>query len=1117
MKSTNFIGVASALLLLFFVGNTYSQTQDVLGHGFDIRYIDPLDWGNSSKGKVLLKGTPVRSANSQSFPETHVFVTNSYEFERNVLEADTLDYPYIAYNSKAHYKLYDTSENPEVLMVYTKKKIGTETALLLTRTSIPDSAFVEDFNRLGRDITPNGFIARYGTHMAQEVAYGGVFILQNSIAKNDYIYSPYDKDTFKEKVIEDIQQQQLNNEDIDPFINAKKGRPYTIGGDKNQLWFTSWEGTVSKNTQAPIEVRMIPVVEILRSLSLPTVKEKSEKIKLLDDATTAAIQEARENVSKKQASTFFKKYSLRFKQEIISFVKKSMGPVKTDGDDYTGDIFFGGFSKDEALLHTKPLIERGGLRLETLITDEVVTLDKNVIVTIKPEDIEYGYMSVWDDTKKLFKSKDRKRLRVAGSEEAKTYYKDALLNNVQKTVTLTSIDDHIYEVIYTMELVRETDLLKNTNTQYNYVIDSEIVAAAATGNIERLESLFLRNANVSAQGLIEAVIVNKQPSEILNYILDKGVTPTTRDLDVLFEREHFNEEYALILLERGAAPKNNMIYKAVAYKSAPVVYALFREGAQPRNNDLSFALQLRYYPTVKALMSEDYDVFEADMDQLLLAIENEDNDLAKKFIEMGATADASMLEKAIKTEDIALKNTVIPVTEANQESLEVAASIDDEALFEYFIDKEAKINTNVAVEMAIDNENVNILDMGLKNGGEPSEALEYAISKENKPAIEVALKNKAKPEPVFSYAIESEDIQLFEDVLLTYGGSYEDALTASVKGDKLEFAQLVLAENNDTLNTSEVIPIAVENENLEMVTLLVDNSANPTEGIETAVRVENIPIVQYLISEGAETLSPELIMSAVKVENLELSKVLIEEGDANVNDAIQVAAETANTDITAYLLDKGATADDALKDAMETTNEEIILMLMEKTTSIGDNALSIASRKGNLNVVKYLSGKKDFDIQDGLLDAIYYKQDDILNYLLQAGAKPSPKLVKDAISVNYISGIKTLINNGVDVNHIYDTNETALLISIKEIAPEDAELISFLLDKGADINATNGSGETAIHLALQRGPSFIEVVKILMSNEADLTVKTIKGKTPLDYAPNREIKSLIKKGLKNYH
>ncbi len=1114
MKSTHTPKVVLILLLFIFTGNAYSQTQDVLGQGFDIRYVDPLDWSRSSKGKTLLQGTPERTPNAQSFPETHLFVTNSYEYEQKVLETDTVNFPFVAHNSNAHYKLYDTAESPDVLMVYTKKKVGTETALLRLKGSVLDSALVEDFNRLGRDITPSGFIARYGTHIAQAVAYGGVFLLQNSIAKNDYIYSPYDEEAFKEKVIQDITQQQLNAIDTDPFINAKKGRPYTVGGDTDQLWLNTWEKTVSKRTQSPIEIRMTPIVDILRAFPLPDIKDKSEKITLLDSMTTLAIQTARANVSKKKKSTFFKKYSLRFKQEIVSFVKKSMGPVKTDGNDYTGDIFFGGFSKDEAMLQTKPLIDRGGLRLETLITDEVVTLDKNVIVTIKPEDIEFGYMSVWDDTKKLFKSADRKRLRVAGSKEAKTYYKDALLSNVQKTITLTSVDDHIYEVVYTMELVRETNLLKNTNTQYNYVIDSELVAAVATGNVERLEKLFLRNGNLSAQGLIEAVITNKQSTTILNYILDKGVVPTTRDLDILFERQHFNPEYALILLERGAVPKNNMIYKAVAYKSAPVVYALFREGAQPRNNDLSFALQLRYYPTVKALMSEEYEVFDAGEDELLLAIENEDAALAQKFIAMGATANASMLDQAIKTENSDLKNTVIPVTEASNESLEVAAAADDDRLFEYFIDKDAKINTNVAVEMAIDNKNTNILDLGLKNGGEASEALTYAIEKENKPAIEVALKNKAIPEPVFAYAIESEDIQLFEDVLRLYGGSYEEALKESVKGNEITFAQLVLAENKELLNTSEAIPIAVENENLEMVTLLVNNSGNPTEGIETAVRKENIPIVQYLISEGAETMSPELITSAVKVQNLALSKVLIEEGNADANDAIQAAAETANVDITSYLLGKGATADEALKDAMETTNEEIILMLMEKSTSINEKALSIACRKGNLTVVKYLSEKKDYDIQEGMLDAIYYKQDEILHYLLSAGAQSSPELLKEAISVNYGNGIKALINNGVDVNHVYDTNETALLLCIKEMSANDASIIRFLLEKGADINLTNGYGETAMHLAAQRGASFIEVTKLLVTNNADLKLKTLKGKTPLDYASDKEVKSLIKKELK---
>jgi len=1110
------IKVVTILLVVFFIENTYSQSnKDVLGHGFDIRYIDPLDWSNSSKGKVILQGNSIRTEKKQSFPESYFFVTNSHEFESKVLESDSINYPYIAHNSNAHYKLYDTSENTEVLMVYTKKKIGTETVVLPIKNSILDSAFIEDFNRLGRDITPHGFIARYGTHIAQEVAYGGVFMLQNSIAKNDYIYSPYNKETFKEKVIADIEQKQRDLEDIDPYINTKKGRVYSVGGTIDASWFTTWEKTISKKTQSPIEVRMTPTVEILRSMSLPTIKNKSKKIRLLDSITTVAIESARKQLSKKESNSFFKKYSLRFKQKITSFVKKSMGPVKTEGDDYTGDIFFGGFSKDEALLHTKPLIERGGLRLETLITDEVVTLDKQVIVTIKPEDIEYGYMSVWDDTKKLFKSKDRKRLRVAGSEGAKTYYKDALLSNVQKTITLTSVDDHIYEVVYTMELIKETVLLKNINTQYNYVIDSELVTAAVTGNMKRLQEFFLRNANANAQGLIKAVIVNKQPAKILNYILDKGARASTQDLDILFERQNFNPEYALILLERGAIPKNNMIYKAVAFKSAPVIYALFREGAQPRNNDLSFALRLGYYPAVKALMSEEYEVFEAGKKELLLAIENDDTELASKFISMGATADASMLSKAAEIGDLELKNIVIPVTEATHESLEVAASINDTNLFQYFIDKNAKIGTNTAVEIAIDNKNIDILDMGLKNGGKSSEALQYAILKENKPAIEIALKNKAIPEPVFSYALAREDIHLFKDALVTYGGSHEIALQESVKGNNLEFTQLVLAQNNKLNNTSDVVPIAVENENLDIVTLLVDNSANPNEGIETAVRIENIPIVQYLISKGAKTMDPELITSAVKVENLELSKVLIEEGNADVNNAIKVAAETANVNITSYLLEKGASADEAFKDAMETKNEDIILMLIKNVTSINENALSIACRKGNLQVVKYLSEEKGFEVQKGLWDAIYYKQDHILKYLLKVGAQTSPKLLKDAISVNYFFGVKTLINNGIDINYIYDTNETPLLICIKEIDVENIQTVRFLLENGADINATNNNGETATHIAAYRGANFIDITKMLIINKANLTLKTLKGETALDYASDKEVKLLLKKAMRN--
>ena len=211
---------------------------------------------------------------------------------------------------------------------------------------------------------------------------------------------------------------------------------------------------------------------------------------------------------------------MQFRQEIISIVKTSTGQDEQNKTDFTGDIFFGGFSKDEAILLTKPLIERGGLRLETLITDEKVSLDRNVLITIKPEDIKKGYVSVWDDTKKLFKGDGRTRLRVSGPPEAHTTYKEALRRVVKKTVQIETIDKDLYEIVYSLELVKQSEFITNLQDTYNYTLDSEIVAAVSNANLKRLDSLFIQNGNSQASGLIKAIILNKHSNYLLNYILD---------------------------------------------------------------------------------------------------------------------------------------------------------------------------------------------------------------------------------------------------------------------------------------------------------------------------------------------------------------------------------------------------------------------------------------------------------------------------------------------------------------------------------------------------------------------------------------------------------------------
>jgi hypothetical protein len=57
--------------------------------------------------------------------------------------------------------------------------------------------------------------------------------------------------------------------------------------------------------------------------------------------------------------------------------------------------------------------------------------------------------------------------------------------------------------------------------------------------------------------------------------------------------------------------------------------------------------------------------------------------------------------------------------------------------------------------------------------------------------------------------------------------------------------------------------------------------------------------------------------------------------------------------------------------------------------------------------------------------------------------------------------------------------------------------MKLLLAKGADINAVNDNGETALHLAVSRGDG---LVKFLAEQGAGLDIKDKAGRTPLDVA-----------------
>ena len=62
---------------------------------------------------------------------------------------------------------------------------------------------------------------------------------------------------------------------------------------------------------------------------------------------------------------------------------------------------------------------------------------------------------------------------------------------------------------------------------------------------------------------------------------------------------------------------------------------------------------------------------------------------------------------------------------------------------------------------------------------------------------------------------------------------------------------------------------------------------------------------------------------------------------------------------------------------------------------------------------------------------------------------------------------------------------------------EAIKAVTLCLDRGADINAVNSNGQTALHLAVEQSDA---VVALLATRGAKLDIKDKQGQTPLDVA-----------------
>jgi uncharacterized protein len=312
--------------------------------------------------------------------------------------------------------------------------------------------------------------------------------------------------------------------------------------------------------------------------------------------------------------------------------------------------------------------------------------------------------------------------------------------------------------------------------------------------------------------------------------------------------------------------------------------------------------------------------------------------------------------------------------------------------------------------------------------------------------------------------------------------------------DLEEIKALVQNVNFSRADFVNLLMESIGSENLEAVRFLIKVDSNINfevifgDGtpLNYAVLKENIPIVLELIEAGAdpnyelrwdENYMPLYV--AASIGNLDIVKLLIQAGaDVNCvyygNYALSVAAISGHKEVYEYLY---PLTNDELR---EGTKEDLLLAIRAKyieeladpdiirlNEAIYDNDL--------FTFRKIIDSEVNINAHDSYGNTP----------LIEACSKANPIIIRELLNADSNPNIRN-----------YD-NETPLMRVVGEF-PYRLEVCRELVQAGADINAQDNDGKTALMNAANNGSA--SSVKLLLDMGAHKSIQDNDGKTALDYA-----------------
>ncbi|CAE7449471.1 ANK1 [Symbiodinium microadriaticum] len=354
--------------------------------------------------------------------------------------------------------------------------------------------------------------------------------------------------------------------------------------------------------------------------------------------------------------------------------------------------------------------------------------------------------------------------------------------------------------------------------------------------------------------------------------------------------------------------------------------------------------------------------------------------------------------------------------------------------------------------------------------------------------------------------------------------------------------------------------LAFEKGQIAIVSLLLQAKATPGPAeckgscagdtlLQIAVKTGNIEIVHSVCAAKGELNKASsnggtALFEAASKGNLEIVHLLLlAKADANKADAddctpICKAASTGNTDVVRYLMKARADINKPnyigstpLQVATGSNFGQVVTVLLQaaadanRPDKTGCNSLHIACGSGFVQVVRLLLASKinkdkpdkcgltPLHIASGrcLVEVVRVLLEYSVNVNKSDVAKITP--LHSAAGRGFVDIVRLLLTAGADVNLASERGSTPLHeaswgghveVLHDKGSSSDASgachvaIVRLLLEYQADINFSDNSGSTALHIASGRG--FLAVARLLVFARADLHKLNMNNRTPVQVA-----------------